>query len=270
MLAYLHKHILLDPVKLSSESAHRICQVLHELASQLAIDLTWSGLGRLFLVYELLDLGLLLISHSQVQDLPILLLKKMLSFGQVSLHLFKGCWSRVDYILGAVIGGRARLSHCMLVKNLTWLMEWLAQWNLLLVVHLGMRWLLLLHLLLLVHLMQWRPLARHVMGTQGWQWRVILLVLLSLMTRVVRFHWLWLQLRRVLLEQHVIAEADWFWSVCQALVVESKLLVELARLRWLLINFGSLYSDEFGRLKASLILLFEHVDFKIVMLLQKA
>ena len=33
-------------------------------------------------------------------------------------------------------------------------MEWLAQWNLLLVVHLGMRWLLLLHLLLLVHLMQ--------------------------------------------------------------------------------------------------------------------
>ena len=40
MLAYLHKHILLDPVKLSSESAHRICQVLHELASQLTIDLT--------------------------------------------------------------------------------------------------------------------------------------------------------------------------------------------------------------------------------------
>ena len=91
------------------------------------------------------------------------------------------------------------------------------------------------------------------------------------LTRVVRFnHWLWLRLRRVLLERHVITEADRFCPACHALVVESKLLVELAGRGWLLINFSGLYSDEFGRLKASLILLFEHVDFKIVMLLQKA
>ena len=40
VLAYLHKHILLDPVKFSPESAHRVCQILYELASQLAINLT--------------------------------------------------------------------------------------------------------------------------------------------------------------------------------------------------------------------------------------
>ena len=40
VLAYLHKHILLDPVEFSPEPAHRVCQILYELASQLAINLT--------------------------------------------------------------------------------------------------------------------------------------------------------------------------------------------------------------------------------------
>ena len=37
-----------------------------------------------------------------------------------------------------------------------------------------------------------------------------------------------------------------------------------------MIDLGSFHSDKFSRLKASFILLFEHVDFKIMMLLQKA
>ena len=78
MLAYLHKHSLLDPVQLRSKTAYRVRQVLYQLPSELAIDL----ISRTLVDSSILLRGpltcairLVFIGHSQVEYLPILLLK---------------------------------------------------------------------------------------------------------------------------------------------------------------------------------------------------
>ena len=84
MLAYLHEHSLLDPVQLRSKTAHRVRQVLYQLPSELAINLISRTLvgSRCTKLLHWLRWSLnnairllVFIRHSQVEYLPILLLK---------------------------------------------------------------------------------------------------------------------------------------------------------------------------------------------------
>ncbi len=222
MLTNLSKHILLDACKLNSKRIYRITQISHKLSPLLAIHLSRSLYLMTCPLVVLLQSDSFLVGHPQAQDLSILLFKKLLFLAEIFFQLFESYLSCIDNILGT----RKLFIIARSVGRAA--------------------------------LSKGRVGARVPVGGVKVVWlRVYILVMRCRRGR---------SLVVILTISLVVTKAHRFRSTsCTSVISANEILLELALnlMIWnrLLIDFRGFLSDEFRSLQASLILLFEHIDF---------